>query len=66
MKLSHRVAALERRIQPPQDERRVILAWRDAEGRLTKVADSHPELPDDTAYYRDNTFRLDEGNSESE
>ncbi len=42
--------ALERRL--PAAPVRVILAWVDREGRLTKVADTHPHLPDDHSYYR--------------
>ncbi len=45
-----RMEALERRAPP--SPRRVILAWIDREGRLTKVADTHPHLPDDRSYYQ--------------
>jgi hypothetical protein len=58
MKLTQRVAALERKIRiRTHRNQRIILAWRDTDGRLTKVADSHPELPDDTVYQEDMVAR---------
>jgi hypothetical protein len=50
MKLTHRIAALEKQIQPPPQERRVLQVWVDEEGRLTHSADWHPELPADMQY----------------
>ena len=55
MSLRARVRALAERIRMPEEERRVILCWEDSEGRLTKVADTHPQLPDEGEYYRDVT-----------
>jgi hypothetical protein len=43
-----RLEALERRV--PAAPVRVILVWKDREGRLTKAADTHPHLPDSYPY----------------
>jgi hypothetical protein len=43
--LQARVAALERRLPPSPC--RVTYVWDDGQGRLTKLYDSHPHLPDD-------------------
>jgi hypothetical protein len=53
MNLYRRIVALERRVRLPEDQDRVILVWADEDGRLTKVADTQPELPDDGEYRRD-------------
>jgi len=47
------------RIRIPGEERRVILCWKDTEGRLTKVSDSHPHLPDEAVYHVDMTVRVE-------
>jgi hypothetical protein len=52
MSLQTRLRRLERDIKPAPESRRVILVWVDGEGRLTKVTDSHPGLPDDTKYHQ--------------
>lgn len=51
--LEGRIEALERHILAPSRALRVILVWRDDEGRLTKWTDSHPHLPDDRVYQED-------------
>jgi hypothetical protein len=57
VKLESRLKKLEQTIRPPQTPRRVIFAWVDEQGRRTKVADSHPHLPDATVYHADLTKR---------
>jgi len=44
MKLESRLQRLEARA--PKIRKRVILVWVDGEGRRTKAADTHPNLPD--------------------
>lgn len=57
MTLRKRVEALADRIPIPEEERRMILCWKSEEGRLTKVSDSHPHLPDGAVYHADMTVR---------
>jgi hypothetical protein len=66
MSLESRLKRLEQAIKPPPEERRIILAWRDEEGRLTKVADSHPDWPDDYPYFLDMTRPAPEGAKSAE
>ncbi len=51
MKVVCRIGRLEERA--PKQPRRIILLWIDREGRRTKVADTHPHLPDPGEYDSD-------------
>jgi hypothetical protein len=53
-----RLELLERVIKPPAPEVRVIFGFRDSQGRLTKMVDSHPHLPDGRIYSRDRTRQI--------